>query len=142
MIFGPSHQRPASLLSAFLLAAVFTAGALSGAALLDRSYAAAPTDAEVPSAETGYLTSLDLSSEQRTAIDRILTAHQPVADSIVRSSIERLRDLMNAADAEVRAVLSPQQILAYEELLAERPRIRAVRRTVGPDGITTVDTIR
>lgn len=132
-------DRSVRLLSLALLTVVFLAGALTGAVLLDSGFAMPAADADEPSSPT--MAALELTDDQRTEIDRILAATQPQADSIIRSSIEGLRALMEGADEEVRAVLTPEQIEAYDGLLARQPRIRAVRRTLGEDG-TTVDTIR
>ena len=137
----PLNDRHARWLSAILLFVVFIAGALAGAVVLDVAQAEAPPEAS-SSPPSKALDALDLSPEQRQAIDRILTTRQPAADSIIRSSIAQLTALMEAADQDVRAVLTPDQIEAYESIVLQGSRVEAVRRTTDEAGNTTVDTIR
>lgn len=131
----------ARLLSLLLLVTVFLAGALTGAAVLETGFAS-PVDTP-PSDEIAPrgLAALELTVEQRLAIDDILAEQQPEADSIVQASIAQIRALMEDTDTRVRALLTPAQTEMYEEVLAQQPRIRAVRRSVDPSGVTTVDTI-
>jgi len=75
-------------------------------------------------------------------VDSILSTLQPQVDSILQGSLESLRALMREADAEVRAVLTAEQAATYDTVLAGRPLVSAVRRTTGPAGSMTVDTIR
>ncbi|MEM7414327.1 MAG: hypothetical protein AAF389_02455 [Gemmatimonadota bacterium] len=137
----PHSDRRAGLLSVLLLVTVFLAGALTGAAILETGFASPsavnPEEDIVPRG----LGDLGLTTEQRLAIDEILAENQPEADSIVQASISQIRVLMEDTDAQVRALLTSEQLERYEDVLAQQPRIRAVRRSVDPNGVTTVDTI-
>ena len=136
----PVQERRVGWLSALLLFTVFSSGALVGAAVLDRAQAA-PASVSLSGASPEHFEALDLTVEQRWEIDRILAARQPAVDSIVQHSIQSLQALMEAADGEVREILSPEQLERYEAVLLGQPRVRAVRRTTDPAGNTTVDTI-
>lgn len=86
---------------------------------------------------------LALTARRVAGFAAILTRHQPAVDSIVQVAMDDLRTLMEAVDAEVRGLLSPDQIQVLDSLRSTAPRIRAVRRTLGPDGeVIDADTVR
>ena len=129
-------------LSTMLLLVVFFAGTLTGAATLDASPRFARAERISVGSSEG-LGALDLSPGQRASFDAIMARHQPKADSIIQAAMNDLLILMDSMDVEVRAVLSPDQIAAFDSLRAAGPRVRAVRRTLGPDGnVIDADTIR
>jgi len=138
----PNNSRRVQLLSAVLLSMVFLAGSLAGAAT--RETAPSVGTSERISVGSGHgLTDLDLSPGQRTNLEGILARHQPTADSIVRVAMDDLRALRDTIDAEVRTLLSPEQIQTLDSIRVGKPRIRAVRRTLGPDGqVIDADTLR
>jgi len=125
-------------LAALLLVMVFLAGGLAGAAAVDR---VAPADSAIGTMAVGGTQGVELlglSDGQRQTIEAILAIRQPTADSIIGAAIRELQALMQSAQVEVRAVLSAEQLRVYDSLVGSGPRIRAVRRTLGPSG----DTIR
>ncbi len=136
-----TEERRVRLLSLLLLLTVFFAGSLTGAVVSKGAWAADAPVGEAKPAGAG-LDDLGLDAEQAARLDEILAGYQPAVDSIISSSMEALRGLMREADGEVRLVLRPEQLDAYDRLLSSGPRIRAVRRTVGPTGDVVVDTIR
>lgn len=138
----PHHPSRVRWLSAMLLAVVFFAGSLTGAAALNGRLGSAAAQRISIDATQG-LGALGLSAEQRAGVDRIMARHQPAVDSIVQTAMDDLRTRMESVHAEVRELLSPDQVLLLDSLLLEGPRVRAVRRTLGPDGsVLQTDTIR
>ena len=70
---------------------------------------------------------LSLNQDQRERVVEILDRHQPAMDSIwglVRPQFDAERQ---AVRREIRAVLSPDQVKAYEVLNARRDSLRRVR---------------
>lgn len=135
-----AYSSKARLLSIVLLLAVFLTGGLVGAAMSSSAFAGvapAMTEPDTP----GGLAELGLSSDQRDEIDAIMARYQPTADSIASNSIARLQSLLDQVDADVRELLTPDQLTLYDEMLIAAPQIRAVRRTRGPSGEVVVDTI-
>lgn len=66
---------------------------------------------------------LDLSPEQRAQIARILEAGRPRTDAILNQMLPRLRAVTDSVQTEIRAVLTPEQIVRLDTLMAEmRPR--------------------
>jgi len=142
MIQRPNNSKRVQLLAAVLLLMVFLAGSLAGAATRDGGQSLA-TSQRISVSSGQDLSALDLSQGQRTSLDEILARHQPAADSIVSVAMNDLRALMELVDAEVRTLLSPDQIEALDAMRSAGPRIRAVRRTLGPDGeVIDADTVR
>jgi Spy/CpxP family protein refolding chaperone len=52
---------------------------------------------------------LDLTGEQRERIDAILQQSRPLTDSVLQSSLPRLRAIRDSVRLQVRAVLTPEQ---------------------------------
>lgn len=130
------------LLSAVLLLIVFLAGSLTGAAALDRAPETRVSQRISVGSGPG-LAALDLSAGQQASVDAIVAQHQPAADAIIQSAMQELLTIVEQMDAEVRAVLSPDQIERLDSLTSQGTRIRAVRRTLGPEGeVLDADTIR
>lgn len=142
MIQRPDNSKRVRFLSALLLLVVFLAGSLTGAAALDGGLSLGRS--QRIAVQSGQdLGALDLSPGQRASLDEILTRHQPAVDSIVQVAMADLRMLMEVVDAEVRGLMSPDQIQVLDSLRSTAPRIRAVRRTLGPDGeVIDADTVR
>lgn len=142
MTTGSSDAKRVRILSATLLAVVFLAGSLTGAATLDVD--GGPAGARRMSVETApWPSELELSPGQRARFDEIMTTYQPAVDSIVQTAMRDLRNLMDSVHVEVRGLLSPDQLLILDSLMVEGPRVQAVRRTLGPDGdVIEADTIR
>lgn len=138
----PDDPTRARLLSALLLALVFFAGSLAGAAALDSRPALRTTQRiETPSGER--LSGLEMSPDQRAAVEAILARHQPAIDAIVQASLRDLRAVMDSVNSEVRVVLTPDQMAALDSLMGEPLQIRAVRRTLSPTGaVLRTDTLR
>jgi len=59
---------------------------------------------------------LDLTAEQRERIDAILRQSRPLTDSVLQSSLPRLRAIRDSVRLQVRAVLTPEQQERFDEM--------------------------
>jgi hypothetical protein len=110
---------------AVVLALVFTAGVLSGAAIEHWRVVSRPPELveSVPvrteqvvenmkMAGSGIpvlYEALQLTPEQRTRIQAIMAANRPRTDSILHETWPRLRDLLESVRRQVEQVLTPEQ---------------------------------
>lgn len=132
-------SRKARLAGMALLLVTFVAGTLAGAAanrvVVDREAPAAEgregdRRERRPSTED-FLSRLELTAEQRTAIDSILDMRRGQIDGIWKEMRPRMRALGDSARVEIGSVLTDEQREAYEAFLREqRERHRGGR---GPD---------
>ncbi len=72
---------------------------------------------------------LDLTPTQRRQIAEILERRRPAADSILRSSLPRLRVMMDSTRSEIRAVLTPAQRTKLDQLFG-RPHTGSTMRAI------------
>lgn len=82
---------------------------------------------------------LDLTTEQRRLADSIVSRNEPRSRQVLVELGERLRLIADSVDAELRAVLTPDQQRRLDSMHAE-PRFLLKRKTVTPRG-QTVDTL-
>jgi Spy/CpxP family protein refolding chaperone len=79
---------------------------------------------------------LDLTPAQREAIGAILRRQEPEARTRMRESMEQcgqsLRDHKLKVDAEIRALLTPEQQQRFDQLAAEQAEKFFLRRPHGP----------
>ena len=138
MIPSPSSPRRARLVGIAILAAVFAAGGLAGAAT-DRVLDArtpAPADSAVGAAaacpaderKTRILDQLDLTAEQRRQVDAIMARRRAESEAFWKNEGQRMRAIVDSARADVRAVLNPRQREEYERLREERRRRHEAER--------------
>ena len=76
---------------------------------------------------------LDLSEEQRERIGEVMASREERAQEIMAGMRDRLTSIMDSIDAEIQAVLTPEQVEAYRQLRADG-RDRLERRYPGPPG--------
>lgn len=119
------------LLGAGLLLVTFAAGALSGAALdrvltTDRGVDVTH-ERERDGEEDGesrsrsyVIDAIDMSAEQRGAIDQILEDRTERMQTVWREVEPRFDAITDSARTEIMEVLTPEQRAAYEEKLEER----------------------
>lgn len=135
----PEGGRRTRSTTAALIALAFAAGAVAGVAA-DRWLAPAPTvQARVIRHMSVVLDNLRLSSEQRAQAQAIVEASAPRTEEAMRQAAERLRLVADSVDAELRALLTPEQRIRLDALRRE-PVFMIKRKT--PGGGTTVDTVR
>ncbi len=79
---------------------------------------------------------LDLTAEQRSRIVAIMKRGRPRTDSVLRHMLPRLRAVTDSIHAEIRAVLTPEQLARWDSMLAEmrtrRGRMRHGQGRRGP----------
>jgi hypothetical protein len=82
---------------------------------------------------------LQLSPEQRRHADSIVARSTPRSQAIMIEVAERLRAVADSVDAELRAILTPEQRVRLDSL-RRGSRMLLKRRVVTPGG-TRVDTL-
>ncbi|MGI9626430.1 MAG: hypothetical protein ACR2QM_06310 [Longimicrobiales bacterium] len=122
-----------------LLVLVFAAGAVASASVSGGGTATVNTNTQ---GEPADLDEIGLTEEQKLAIDSLVAARQPQLDAIIGAALEEVQIVADSVNLEVRALLSADQIEAYERLRKGGSRMQAVRRTRTPSGELIVDTIR
>lgn len=136
--------------AAGLLAATFVAGAIAGysvAGLRERSSAAPFRD---DSGEVRFrvreglppaFEQLGLTVEQRAAVLEILARARPKTDTALQEMIPRLRALTDSVDAEIRAVLRPEQRERLSTIRGAREPVLLLKRAAPGGGAPRVDTL-
>ena len=132
----PSSPRVRPLVAS-IIALVFVVGALAGIVgdrlLSPRIRLRTATDM------SQVFDRIGLTGEQRMRAEAIAARSAPRSRAIMMDAAERLRAVADSVDAELRAILTPEQRLRLDSLERE-PRIMLKRRVMTPGG-TTVDTL-
>ena len=105
------------LISGLILFFTFSAGVLVGAGVdrYFRPHRMGPPILRLPLGE------LELTPDQDARVRAIIDAHRAELEGIVRSSFPRVRAIHERIDAEVRAILTPEQRRRLDEIQARRP---------------------
>jgi Spy/CpxP family protein refolding chaperone len=82
---------------------------------------------------------LDLSTEQRRQAEAIVARSAPRSEAIMLDVAVRLRSVADSVDAELRAILTPEQRTRLDSLRKDS-RVMLKRKIVTPGG-TRVDTL-
>ena len=131
------------MISKSLAGALVTLSLAAGFALgvgADRWLAPTPTmRTRVIREMSSVLDDLGLSPEQRRRAEAILAASAPRSEEAMRAAAGRLRLVADSVDAELRAILTPEQQRRLD-LLRREPVFMIKQKT--PGGGTTVDTVR
>ena len=131
------------MISKSLAGALVTLALAAGFALgvaADRWLAPIPTmRTRVIRDMSSVLDDLGLSPEQRRRAEAILAASAPRSEEAMRAAAGRLRLVADSVDAELRAILTPEQQRRLD-LLRREPVFMIKQKT--PGGGTTVDTVR
>ena len=121
-----------------LLAMAFVAGA-AAAVTVDRVLTSQPVlSARITRDMSGPLDKLELTPQQRAQADSIMQRSAPRAERAMREVAERLQNVSDSLDAELRAILTPPQ-RARLDSLRRQPMFMLKRKTHGSG--TTVDTV-
>lgn len=123
-----------------LLAATFVAGALAGMALervrtrpglppLGREPGPGMLQPFGPDRLPPMFEQLNLTDEQRARIADIIERSRPRTDELLQSMLPRLRAVTDSVRDEIRAVLTPEQAVKLDSLMADmQGRFRGMRR--------------
>jgi Spy/CpxP family protein refolding chaperone len=131
----PSRSRATAWL---LLALAFVAGASAGVTV-DRLIAPQPVPGtRITRDMSGPLDKLELTPQQRAQADSIMDRSAPHAERAMRDVAERLQNVSDSLDAELRAILTPPQ-RARLDSLRRQPLFMLKRKA--PGNATTVDTL-
>jgi Spy/CpxP family protein refolding chaperone len=124
MVRGDPSMLRIRVLTALIIAGVFTSGAVVGAGIYRWGSAGGPS-AKVPHGHGAALWSLPdelaLTPEQQTKVARILDRHRLALETIVRESFPRVRAIDEQMQKEVKGVLTPEQQKKFEELKKRGP---------------------
>ena len=123
MVMMPTATR-ARALGLALLATIFAAGALAGAAFQRVSHrptadAAAADSACEPRRKGLIVYQVNPSPEQRARIDAIMERRREEMDAFWEGEGRKLRAIVDTTRNEIRAVLTPAQRVEYDRLVAE-----------------------
>lgn len=121
-----------------LLALAFVAGAAAGITA-DRLFAPSPIlGTRITRDMSGPLDRLDLTAQQRAQADSIMERSAPRAERAMRDVAERLQNVSDSLDTELRAILTPPQ-RARLDSMRHQPLFMLKRKT--PGSATRVDTL-
>ena len=121
-----------------LVALAFAAGAFAGV-VGDRLLAPRVRIGATVGDMSGVLDRLALTSAQRAQAEAIVARTAPRSRAVMLELAERLRLVADSVDAELRAILTPEQRLRLDSLRRE-PRL-LLKRKVSTGGGEAVDTL-
>jgi len=134
-----AEGRRSRILTAAWLTLAFAAGVVGGIAA-DRVLPPEPTvRTRVVREMAGMLDGLGLTPDQRVRAESILEASAPRSEEAMREAAGRLQDVADSVDAQLRAILTPEQQTRLDRI-RRQPVFMLKRKTPGQE--TTVDTIR
>lgn len=121
------------LMGVALLAVAFVAGALSGAAVERVLNAEEPErverdrdrDDDDERRRSHVIDRIEMSDEQRSAIDGILDRRSERMRAVWREVEPQLDAITDSARVEIKDVLTPEQLAEYEQKLRERRKSRS-----------------
>lgn len=125
---------------AALLLAAFVAGVAVGLAvervMRPEPHVRAAFGADMPR----VLDRLELTVDQRARAEAIIERRAPRTEAMMLELADRLHAVSDSLDAELRAILTPQQRARLDSLRSDRT-IMFKRKVVGPDGKSVTDTL-
>jgi uncharacterized membrane protein len=126
------NARRIHLWTALILLGVFVAGAATGAGV------AVFVGVRRPHGPPGMLpppiAGLGLSPEQADKARAVLERHRPEIEAAIQESFPRVRAIQDRADAEIRALLTPEQAARFDEARSRRPSLPGMGPGMGPHG--------
>ena len=135
---GARYRYRYRVLLTSLIALAFIAGASAGIAgdrLLEPRIRVRTAIGDM----SGVFDRLALSPEQRRRAEAIVARSAPRSEAAMLELAERLRNVADSVDAELRAILTPAQRLRLDSLRSDS-RLMLKRKVVTPRG-TRVDTL-
>lgn len=142
---NPNRMRLAGMA---LLAVTFAVGMLAGTAfgrVLSAREPAAQAAADECDRKRGphhIFDELDLSPEQRTRIDAIMSRRRARTDSLWKEDGARIRAAVDSTRAEIKAVLTPAQAVEYDRLREERDAAKRREREAQDSAAAAAATSR
>jgi Spy/CpxP family protein refolding chaperone len=134
----PQKRSRSRAIGGALLVLAFITGAAAGVTA-DRLLAPGPLIRTRISADmSGVLDKLGLTSAQRAQADAIIQKSAPRSREAMLEVADRLRSVADSLDAELRAILTPEQRTRLDAL-KHQPMFMLKRKQ--PGGATTIDTV-
>jgi len=113
-------QRNLHLWSGLILLGVFLAGAATGAGVF--AWARPGPHRIIHHGGTRFLLhGLDLTPEQQEKVRTIMERHRSQVEAVMREGFPKIRAAQEAVDAELRAMLTPEQQKRFDQLRAQHP---------------------
>jgi Spy/CpxP family protein refolding chaperone len=130
----------ARIVGIMALLAVFVAGGAAGVAA-DRLWSSGRgIRVKLEARNSGILDKLGLTPEQRSRAEAIMERKTPRTEGMLMEVGERLQLIADSVDAELRAILTPEQRMRLDSLGAGQ-RLLLKRKVVRPGGGETTDTV-
>lgn len=85
----------------------------------------------VPMLPPGVLDRLNLTEEQRAAVDEVLVRRREDTEAVLQAVYPQLRAQVDSASMEIRALLTPEQQETFDRLREEFPPLGSIRRGDG-----------
>lgn len=134
---NPEQRSRPRAIAAALLALAFIGGAAAGV-IADRLLTPAPTiRTRIVRDMSSVLDKLSLTQEQRARAEALIQRSGPRTEEAMREVADRLRVVSDSVDAELRAILTPEQRTRLDSL--KRAPVFMLKRMT--PGSTTVDTV-
>lgn len=124
----------ARIVGAVVLLAVFVAGFMAGVAWRDRPRASSPVnvDVQLSTRLPRELTRLDLDATQEDSLRAVLRRGNARVRSVLAEIQPRMHAALDSVDAEVDAVLTPEQRARLRASRPERVDETVIDTTAGP----------
>jgi Spy/CpxP family protein refolding chaperone len=134
---NPTQTSRSKAIAGALLALTFLAGAAAGV-VADRWLGTTPMlGTKIVRDMSGVLDKLELSADQRVRAEAIFQRSRPGTAAAMKSVSDRLKAVADSVDAELRAILTPEQRVRLDSL--KRSPVMVLKRMT--PGSTTVDTV-
>lgn len=118
-------SRRLHLWTALVLVAVFAAGVATGVGVLRAFcpplHGGRPGRPPGPGGMPPFVAELGLTPDQQGRVQSIVDGHRAEIEAAVRETFPRVRAIQDRVDAEIRAVLTPEQAARFDALRARRP---------------------
>ena len=112
--------RTIRLVTALLLLATFAAGTVTGGALVHAFVQRGPPGLAMHPMGPMPWEGLDLTEAQRDKAHAILERYRPKIDGLLSETFPKVRAITDQVDQEIREILTPEQRVRFDRILAER----------------------
>ncbi|MEJ7813458.1 MAG: hypothetical protein WKG32_23825, partial [Gemmatimonadaceae bacterium] len=124
----------ARLVALALLVVAFLTGALAGGAAERVRRGHVEVRLRLRAGVPPVFDKLGLTPAQRRRVEEILERGRPRTEAVMAELLPRVRAVTDSVDAEIRAVLTPEQRQALDERRQEQPTFILKRQRLGPGG--------
>ncbi len=112
--------RTIRLVTALLLLATFAAGTVTGGALVHAFVKRGPPGLAMHPMGPMPWEGLDLTEAQRGKAHAVLERYRPKIEGLLGETFPKVREITDQVDREIREILTPEQRVRFDRILAER----------------------